>query len=69
LTQVSGSQSDFLGAGTKFIATFGPKSGTVVAPFQNTIGFGFNRADGFGLVDAEAAVQFIQQMSARKPAR
>jgi hypothetical protein len=69
LTQVSGSQSDFLGAGTKFIATFGPKSGTVVAPFQNTIGFGFNRADGFGLVDAEAAVQFIQQMSAAKPAR
>jgi Subtilase family len=69
LTKVSGGQSDFLGAGTKFIATFGPKSGTVVAPFQNSIGSGFNRADGFGLVDAEAAVQFIQQMSAAKPAR
>jgi Subtilase family len=59
LTHVSGGQSDFLGAGTKFIATFGPTSGTVVAPFQNNIGSGFDRADGFGLVDALAAVQFI----------
>jgi hypothetical protein len=68
LTQVSGGQSDFLGAGTKFTATFGPMADKVVAPFLNSIGFGFNRADGFGLVDAEAAVQFIQA-SAAKPAR
>jgi subtilase family protein len=68
LTHVSGGQSDFLGAGTKFIATFGPKKGTVVAPFQNNIGFGFNQADGFGLVDALAAVQSLQT-SAAKPAR
>jgi hypothetical protein len=68
LTHVSGGQSDFLGAGTKFTATFGPTSATVVAPFQNNIGFGFNRADGFGLVDALAAVQAIQA-SAAKPAR
>ena len=68
ITHVSGGQSDFLGAGTKFTATFGPKSATVVAPFQNNIGFGFNRADGFGLVDALAAVQAIQS-SAAKPAR
>jgi hypothetical protein len=68
LTHVSGGQSDYLGAGTKFTATFGPTSATVVAPFQNNIGFGFNRADGFGLVDALAAVQAIQS-SAAKPAR
>ena len=67
LTKVSGSQSDFLGLGTTFTATFGPNKGTVVAPFQNNIGFGFNQADGFGLVDALAAVQAIQ--SAAKPAR
>jgi hypothetical protein len=68
LTHVSGGQSDYLGAGTKFTATFGPMSATVVAPFQNNIGFGFNRADGFGLVDALAAVQAIQA-SAAEPAR
>ena len=68
LTKVSGGQSDFLGAGTKFIATFGPTTGKVVAPFHNNIGFGFNQADGFGLVDALAAVQIIQ-MPAAKPAR
>jgi Subtilase family len=67
LTRVSGGQSDYLGAGTKFTATFGPKKDTVIAAFQNTIGFGFNQADGFGLVDAEAAVQFILG-SAAKPA-
>ena len=67
LTKVSGGQSDFLGLGTTFTATFGPNTGTVVAPFQNNIGFGFNQADGFGLVDALAAVQAIQ--SAAKPAR
>jgi hypothetical protein len=68
LTKVSGGQSDFLGLGTTFTATFGPTTGTVVAPFQNSIGFGFNQADGFGLVDALAAVQAIQA-AAPKPAR
>jgi Subtilase family len=68
ITHVSGGQSDFLGLGTKFTATFGPNKATVVAPFFNNIGFGFNQADGFGMVDALAAVQFIQA-SAAKPAR
>ena len=59
LTKVSGGQSDYLGAGTKFTATFGPIADKVTGSFQNNIGFGFDRADGFGLVDAEAAVGFI----------
>ena len=59
LTGVSGSQSDYLGAGTKFIASFGPTKDTVTAAFQNTFGSGFNRADGLGLVDAQAAVDLI----------
>ncbi len=59
LTGVSGSQSDYLGAGTKFIASFGPTKDTVSGAFQNTFGFGFNRSDGFGLVDAQAAVDLI----------
>ncbi len=61
LTHVSGGQSDYLGAGTKFTATFGPKKDKVIASFQNNIGTGFNQADGFGLVDAEAAYQSIVQ--------
>ena len=66
LTGVSGGQSDYLGAGTKFIASFGPTTDTVTAAFQNTIGSGFNRADGFGLIDAQAAVNLI--LPASKPA-
>jgi hypothetical protein len=66
LTGVSGSESDYLGAGTKFIASFGPTKDTVTGAFQNTIGSGFNRADGFGLVDALAAVELIRPAS--KPA-
>jgi hypothetical protein len=59
LTGVSGSQSDYLGAGTKFMASFGPTKDTVTGAFQNRFGFGFNQADGFGLVDAQAAVDLI----------
>jgi hypothetical protein len=66
ITRVSGGQSDYLGAGTKFIASFGPTKDTVIGTFQNTIGSGFNRADGFGLVDAQAAVDLIKP--AAKPA-
>lgn len=71
LTGVSGGQSDYLAAGTKFIATFGPTKDTVTAPFLinnifGTIGTGFSGADGFGLVDALAAVEFIRPVS--KPA-
>jgi hypothetical protein len=63
-----GSQSDYLDAGTKFIATFGPTKDTVTGAFQtvNGIGTGFSRADGFGLVDALAAVELIRPAS--KPA-
>jgi hypothetical protein len=67
VTKVSGGQSDYLGAGTTFTASFGPTKDTVIGTFQNTIGSGFSRADGFGLVDALAAVELIQQ-SASKPA-
>jgi hypothetical protein len=56
------------GAGTKFTATFGPTADKVTGSFQNNIGFGFDRADGFGLVDAAAAVGFIVG-PATKPAR
>jgi hypothetical protein len=59
LTKVSGGQSDYLGAGTKFTASFGPTKDKVIGTFQNNIGFGFSRADGFGLVDALAAVDLI----------
>ncbi len=67
LTKVSGGQSDYLGAGTKFTASFGPTKDTVIGTFQNTIGFGFSRADGFGLVDAQAGVDLILGPSS-KPA-
>ncbi len=64
---VTGGQSDYLGAGTKFTASFGPTKDTVIGTFQNTIGFGFSRADGFGLVDAQAGVDLILGPSS-KPA-
>jgi hypothetical protein len=69
LTGVSGGQSDYLAAGTKFIATFGPTKDTVTAVFQtvNGIGTGFSRADGFGLVDALAAVELIRPASRPAP--
>lgn len=63
ITKVSGSQSDYLAAGSKFSASFGPRKDTVIGAFQSNIGFGFNQADGFGLVDALGAVEFIQQSS------
>ncbi len=55
-----GSESDALGSGATFTAKLSGKfSDEVTARFQNTIGFGFSRADGFGLVDAQAAVDLI----------
>jgi Subtilase family len=65
LTKVGGGLSDFLAGGTKFRASFGPTTDTVIGAFQSEIGFGFNQADGFGLVDALGAVQLIQQSTSQ----
>ena len=66
LTKVSGGQSDYLAAGTKFTASFGPTKDTVVGAFQsNNIGVGFNQADGFGLIDALGAVKLIQRSTSQ----
>jgi hypothetical protein len=66
ITKVSGGQSDYLSYGTTFTATFdGLFKDTIVGSFQNQIGEGWNRADGYGLVDALAAVRAIQPSSPR----
>jgi Subtilase family len=62
LTDPYGYQADCLGAGATFTATFGPKPDKAVGAFQNMISTGFNQADGFGLVDALAAVQILPQL-------
>jgi hypothetical protein len=38
----------------------------VIGTFQNSFGFGFSRADGFGLVDAQAAVDLIKGSAAKR---
>jgi hypothetical protein len=55
-----GSEGDALGTGATFTAKLSGKfNDQVTAAFQNNIGFGFDRADGFGLVDAQAAVDLL----------
>jgi hypothetical protein len=62
------SEADSLGTGATFSAKLSGKfDDQVTAAFQNNIGFGFNRADGFGLVDAQAAVDLVLG-AASKPA-
>ncbi|MBV8587442.1 MAG: S8 family serine peptidase, partial [Verrucomicrobia bacterium] len=72
-TKVSGGQADYLSYGTTYKVLFGPKVDSVSGPFQfgnganSNIGTGYDRADGFGLVDALAAADLLQQLLSGQP--
>ncbi len=61
---VGGNSSDELGFGTTFVANLSGKTAdTIKGTFQNSVGAGYNPADGFGLVDALGAVELASTLN------
>ena len=60
-----GVDAEDLGDGATFTAELaGTSKGTVTAPFQNgSLAFGYNQGDGFGLINAVAAVDAVTKAS------